>query len=780
MHLPIHEHKKEIVDAIRENQVVVVVGETGSGKTTQLPLFLYEACYSRKGVIGITEPRRIAASSVAHFVAQQLNSPMGQIVGYQVRFDDQTVRDTKIKFMTDGILLREMQEDSDLLRYSVIMVDEAHERSVNIDFTLGLLKQLLARRADLKVVVSSATIDAEKFAAYFGGAPVINVSGRTFPVTVHYEMNNVPLFRMADEVAEKIRDIHLHKPAGDVLVFMTGADDISRVVGLVENMELSNLVVLPAHGGVPPQDMEKIFQTFPGQRKVVVATNIAETSITIDGVVYVVDSGFIKQTYFDTATGIGGLDEVRHSQAGCNQRTGRCGRTQAGVCYRMYTQDDFNSRHSYTEPEIRRSGLSGVVLSMKAIGILDIEGFDFIDPPDPEALRGAHLTLVALGAIDADTEKLTPLGEEMASLPLEPRNARMLLEARRHGCVKEIATIVAFLSTKTAFARPRGKEHQADSAHQYFKIPSSDALTFLKVWDAYEESEYNQQWCYDNFLNSRNLWEIKKVRYQLLNVLSYKGIEISSSEDHDAVLFCYAAGLVQHLFKHTGFRGHHYISVMDAMKGTFIHPGSSTFHHLPQWMVANKLMTTSKCFAHGVSVVRTEWLPLLLPSYFAFDDDSATFDVLDGGETVEVTRNVVCKSYPLLSSGERLPAGPLELSFETAQTLYRKRVERLLAEECVVLRITESDPHDYKRYAVSLEDNQKYQVMGFYHPDEETGSLYYSRIKREPFLDDLDVAVLALRVIDVFEEHQDQEVGDNTVSIRDAAEQLQSALGSRL
>lgn len=399
MQLPIKEAKNRIIDAIIDNPVVIVVGETGSGKTTQLPQFLHEIGLAQNGMIGITQPRRIAATSVARFVASQMGTQLGNKVGYQVRFDKAADITTDIKFMTDGILLREFQEDADLSKYSVILVDEAHERSQNIDFLLGLLKDLLTRRPDLRIVISSATINAKEFSQYFNNAPVINVSGRTYPVEIVYEESELQTGSLVDRVVDKVIDIHLFEQEGDILVFMTGADDINQVIKKLDEKKLSGLVVLPAYAALDQEDQNEIFVQYPGTRKVVVATNIAETSITIDGICYVVDSGYIKQMNFDPLSGIHSLDMVEHSKAGCEQRAGRAGRTREGTCYRMFSKESFNERLDFTEPEIKRTSLASIVLAMEDIGINNIIDFDFVDPPDKVAFTSAYNELKALGAI---------------------------------------------------------------------------------------------------------------------------------------------------------------------------------------------------------------------------------------------------------------------------------------------------------------------------------------------------------------------------------------------
>ncbi len=684
--LPIYEHRERIIQKVQSNQVTIVVGETGSGKTTQLPRYLYEAGLGEKGIIGITEPRRIAATSVAKFVAEQLGTQLGDVIGYQVRFDKQSGRSTPVKFMTDGILLREIQDDPDLSRYTVIMVDEAHEESANIHLLLGLLKRLLKRRPDLKLVISSATIDTEKFSRYFNGAPVVKVSGRTYPVDVIWGGDN---YRGPEEAVQKIFEIHTTEPDGDILVFMTGGDDIKKVVEGIEKEQrrlgIYNLVALPAHGGLSPEEQNRIFDKFPGARKVIVATNIAETSITIDGVVYVIDSGMVKETHFHPESGIQSLDEVRHSQAGCNQRAGRAGRTRPGVCYRLYTEESFKSRPKYTEPELHRMSLAGVVLTMEVIGIKDIENFDFVDAPEKAAFHEAYQTLIALGAVPANGDGLTDLGREMAKLPLEPRIARMVLEAEKYGCVAEIATIASFLSARNVLVRPKGKEDEADYSHRRFRVGGSDMLVSLKIWSAYEASDFDRKWCNDNFLNSRTLWEIKSIREQLLSILARRG-QITSNPLNDVVVRSVASGLISNLMWHRPFaRGYDYTGQLRELYATFIHPGSSVFGQNPEWIVASEIMHTSKQFARGVSTVKTEWLPELAPNHFFYGP--TVLESFDEATGVVAAKQTIMKRKAKLFGGEDEEVGSIKakVSVEEARRIQEREILQARASGLVEL-----------------------------------------------------------------------------------------------
>ncbi len=681
------------METIRKNCVTIVVGETGSGKTTRLPVFLYEADYAASGVIGITEPRRIAVTSVARYVCEQQGGQLGDVVGYQVRFDNQSEVNTPLKFMTDGILLRELQDDPDLTRYSVIMIDEAHERSQNIDFILGLLKDLLKRRTDLKVVVASATIDAQKFSDYFGGAPVVEVSGRMFPVEVVYQERSLLSFgrsafeQLIEGIVKQIVSIHRTQPEGDILVFMTGQDDIHQVINGVNTLmerdgRLQDLVVLPCYGGLASEEQEKIFQRFPGKRKVVVATNIAETSLTVDGIVYVVDSGLIKQSHFHSESGIQSLDIVAHSQAGCNQRKGRAGRTRPGMCFRMYTQEEFEDRIEFTVPEIRRVSLAGVVLAMEDIGILNVEQFDFIDPPNAAAFHEAYQTLIALGAITPGERGITELGRMMAQLPLDPRTARMVLEANKYGCVNEVAIIASFLSAPHVFARPKGKESEADRAHLQFVSERSDLLSLLKVWRKYIEVGKSKDWCFKNFISVKALGEVAHVREQLLSVLERNGIESSETEDEDLILKSVTAGLIYNLIAVSTSRSYSGVFQQGAMD-VFIHPGSSLFHRYGlNFVVPAEMVRTTKLFARSCTEVKVEWLRELAPGLFR--EEVTLLAAEEGGEAVAKKRLLFCHR----SREQEIESKEVKVSLAEAREIQESAIAKAQADGWVQITFT--------------------------------------------------------------------------------------------
>lgn len=626
--LPILAHEDEILSRLQRHQVVVVVGEIGSGKTTQIPPILYRAGYSDAGrKIGVTQPRRIAAMSIAKFVAQSLNVTLGEAVGYKVRFDDSTTEGTAIKFMTDGILLREAQQNASLIQYSVIVVDEAHERNLNTDFVLGLLKDVLPRRPDLKIVVTSATIDPKKFSDYFGGAPIISVSGRAFPVNVVHMRRSVEETRdsssfgvgesdpMIRALISEVLTIMSHPYRDDdILVFMAGEDEIDAAITKLEERlgsRADSVVLLPVYGAMMPEEQQRIFAKYPpGKRKVIFATNIAETSLTIDGIVFVIDTGRIKQIGFNAVSGVGSLDVVRHSRAGCDQRAGRAGRTKPGVCIRLYTEEDYKSRPLFTEPEIRRTDLAGVVLQMIAMGIKDVGNFDFIDPPDREALHSAHETLRALGALDEE-DQLAEIGRTMAPLPLAPRLGRMLITAREKGCVMEVSTVVASLGQRSPFVTPRGRKREALDAHSPYRDDRSDFQSFLNLYRAYHLSGGRRDWCGERFIDWRIMEEVTKIHKQIIEILQSNGFELSSDSSRERITYAVASGLVENLCEKTG---RHSYARAQGFEKVFIHPASSLFNAWAgRFIIASEIVTTTRCFARGCAAIEPAWLPTWLP-----------------------------------------------------------------------------------------------------------------------------------------------------------------------
>jgi len=636
--LSITAKREEFKKTLLANQVVILLGPTGCGKTTQAPIFALEMGAGEFGIIGVAEPRRIAALSLTEYVQSLLPEDGKRIVGGKTRFWNTTTKDTKIKFMTDGILLEEMLYDPELLAYSVIFVDEAHERGQNVDFILGLLKRLLPSRPDLRVVIASATIDAKKFSKFFGDAPIVEVTGRTYPVKIRYSAfphfgdNYDPrkmLFgehfnprKAPEEVAQKIIEIDKNEGPGDILAFLPGKNEIAEAIEYLRKSNVQHLEILPTYGHMDMTEQGAIFQDYPGKRKVIIATNVAETSITPVGVRFIVDSGLIKMMNFHAKSGRQSLRICPHSQSGCDQRAGRAGRTQDGICYRLYTEQEYNILPLYTKPELCRQSLASVVLTMRYIGIEDIKHFEFIDAPPPGLLRAAYETLHMFGALDKN-EVLTPYGKLMAKLPLDPYLSHMLLTAKKYGCVKEIATIAAFISASNTMLRPPGKEEAADVAHRQFESKISDALTFLTIWNAYLEHAEDPEWCFANFLNEKAMMEVRDIRRQLLEMLAEFGIESSSTTDMERVLKTVTAGLIHNLFKRKE-KTFSYQSVLgEEGEPVFIHPGSSVHDALPtpQLFVAGEVVRTTREYARMCSQVLPEWLHELFPEKFSKEKD---------------------------------------------------------------------------------------------------------------------------------------------------------------
>jgi ATP-dependent helicase HrpA len=511
--LPIYQHKEKILHALAENPVVVVESPTGSGKTTQIPQILLAAGYGRRGQIGVTQPRRIAAISVSEFIARQLGTRMPEVVGYAMRFEDHTDPErTRIKIMTDGILLQEIKGDPLLTRYSVIMVDEAHERSLNIDFILGLLKRVLAARPEFKVVVSSATINAEVFSEYFDECPTVKIETRTWPVEVLYEPPEQENSNEAvlAKIIQIVTRAHEQQIPGDILVFLPGEGLIKDTAAALAELPFrKGLEILPLYARLSSEEQERVFLDYPGKRKVICTTNIAETSVTIEGVTMVIDPGLAKMNFYNPRTFTSSLIEVPISRASANQRKGRAGRTRPGICYRLYRAQEFELRPLFTTEEIHRTDLSEVVLRMAELGIRNFESFDFLSPPGREAIVSAIETLNLLDALD-DERGLTEIGRMMAVFPILPRLSRVIVEAIRRypEVLEEVLIGAAFLSTKSPFLLPHGEELAARKAHHSFRDPNGDFISYLNIFRAYSRSGNKEKYCGRFYLDERTLHEI--------------------------------------------------------------------------------------------------------------------------------------------------------------------------------------------------------------------------------------------------------------------------------
>ena len=507
--LAIYQYKDEIIRLVNENQVVVIEAPTGSGKTTQIPQILFNSGHLGHGIIGVTQPRRIAAYSVSSRIAYEMESELGRLVGYKIRFNDKTSSNTQIKIMTDGILLEELRSDPMLLKYSIIMVDEAHERSLNIDFILGLLRNILKKRIDFKVVVSSATINAKLFSDFFYGAPILSVNARQFPVKVEY----MPLLKNNDselillKILEIVANLEKKKMDGDVLIFLEGEQSIKdccEKINLLNTNGNFNLITLPLYARLSSDDQNKVFEDFPGKRKIVVATNIAETSITIDGIVYVIDPGIAKLNYYNPRTFTSFLEAKPISKASCNQRMGRAGRTAPGVVYRLYHQNDYTNRDLYTKEEIYRTDLSEVVLRMADLGIEDYFDFGFISPPRKGAILSAIETLVTINALDKN-QHLTEIGKKMVDFPLEPRLSRILLESltRYPEVLYNVLIVISFLSTKTPFLYPHGEEIESRQAQKKLSEKGGDFFTWINLFYKHQNEKDKEQFCRKFYLRHK-------------------------------------------------------------------------------------------------------------------------------------------------------------------------------------------------------------------------------------------------------------------------------------
>ena len=530
--LPVSQRKDDIAQVIRDHQVVVIAGETGSGKTTQIPKICLELGRGVDGQIGHTQPRRLAARTVAERIAEELGSPLGEAVGYQVRFTDVSADGTLVKLMTDGILLNELARDRDLRRYDTLIIDEAHERSLNIDFILGYLRQLLPRRPDLKVIITSATIDPERFAAAFGGAPIVEVSGRTYPVEVWYR----PVGEDADQgqaISDAIGELSAQGP-GDILVFLSGEREIRDTADLLAGRD--RLDVLPLYGRLSAAEQHRVFERRAASsltRRVVLATNVAETSLTVPGIKYVIDPGTARISRYSRGTKVQRLPIEPISQASANQRKGRSGRTSDGICIRLYSEEDFESRPEFTDPEILRTNLASVILQMAAIGLGDIPKFPFIDPPDARNIADGLALLAELNAFK--NGRITGIGRKLARLPVDPRIGRMILEADRNGCVREVLIIAAALSIQDPRERPADAQQAADDKHRRFADPDSDFVSYLNLWDYLAERQRElsssafRRLCRAEFLNYLRVREWQDLQGQLQTLAGDLGVTVSSS-----------------------------------------------------------------------------------------------------------------------------------------------------------------------------------------------------------------------------------------------------------
>ncbi|MFE5920601.1 ATP-dependent RNA helicase HrpA [Streptomyces sp. NPDC056468] len=621
--LPVSQKKDDIAAAIRDHQVVIVAGETGSGKTTQIPKICMELGRGVRGMIGHTQPRRIAARTVAERVAEELDTPLGEAVGWKVRFTDQVNPEaTFVKLMTDGILLAEIQTDRELRAYDTIIIDEAHERSLNIDFLLGYLAQLLPKRPDLKVVITSATIDPERFSRHFGEAPIIEVSGRTYPVEVRYR----PLLEEDSEDADRdqitaitdaVEEL-MGEGKGDILVFLSGEREIRDTADALTKKQYRFVEVLPLYARLSHAEQHRVFQPHTG-RRIVLATNVAETSLTVPGIKYVIDPGFARISRYSHRTKVQRLPIEPVSQASANQRKGRCGRTSDGICIRLYSEDDFVARPEFTDAEILRTNLASVILQMTAAGLGDIEKFPFIDPPDHRNIRDGVQLLQELGALDPvqkDARKrLTDMGRKLAQLPVDPRLARMVLEADKNGCVREVMVIAAALSIQDPRERPADKQAQADQQHARFRDETSDFLAYLNLWRYVREQQRERgsssfrRMCKQEYLNFLRIREWQDIYTQLRTVAKQMGIHLNEDDaPADRVHVSLLAGLLSHIGMKDVKDGakNEYLGARSAKFAVF--PGSALFKKPPRFVMSAELVETSRLWARVNARIEPEWV----------------------------------------------------------------------------------------------------------------------------------------------------------------------------
>ena len=674
--LPVVGMRSEIVSAIQKNPVVVVVSETGSGKTTQLPKMVAEALAGSTRKIGCTQPRRIAAASVSKRVAEELKVQLGDFVGYQVRFEDKTSKQTRIKFMTDGILLAETQGDPDLNQYDALILDEAHERSLNIDFLLGYLKRLLERRSDLKLIISSATLDAGAFASFFSDAPVITAEGRTFPVEEFFlpPYDDEDLSRHVPRAVDWLTDVD---PRGDVLVFLPGEREIRECADALDGKNYRNTEILPLFARLGLGDQQRIFS--PGsKRRIILATNVAETSLTIPGIVSVVDSGLARVSRWSPGRGVQRLQIEEVSQASARQRKGRCGRVREGVCVRLYDEDNLTERPEFTDPEIRRSSLAGVILRMKSLGLPDIEDFPFLDPPAPKAISEGYRTLREVGALDKK-KVLTDAGRTMSRMPVDPRLARMLLEARYENCLAEILPIVSGLESNDPRERPAEKAKEADAAHARWKDSDSDFIGMLRLWVDVQRFRKGRGWqrnqlrkyCGQTFLNYRRITEWANVHDELRELISrqlkWEISPLSETVEKPAPYPAFHRALLAGVPRQFGLWDREEKVYRSASGGHFaVFPGSGLFNGKRwDWVMGMELVETTRLWARRIARIDPAWVETVAPHLCTRRYGQAQWDENQGA--VYAKETVLCGGLPIVA-GRRVHFGRIDP--DAARTIF--------------------------------------------------------------------------------------------------------------
>ncbi len=742
--LPIADRADELIAAIREHQVLIVAGETGSGKSTQLPKLCLLAGRGVDGIIGHTQPRRVAARTVAERVADEIGTTIGEAVGYTVRFNDRVGAGTLLRVMTDGILLNELQRDRMLRRYDTLIIDEAHERSLNIDFILGYLRQLLPKRPDLKVIVTSATIDTDRFADHFAidgvPAPVFVVEGRTFPVEVRYRPygpdNDSDPGDRRDQVRAVIDAVGEleHEGPGDVLVFLSGEREIHDVADALRREELRDTEVLPLYARLSSAEQHRIFQPHRG-RRVVLSTNVAETSITVPGVRYVVDAGTARISRYSRRLKVQRLPIEPVSQASANQRAGRCGRVAAGICIRLYAEEDFDNRDEFTEPEILRTNLASVILQMTAIGLGDVGRFPFVEPPDRQAIRDGYLLLDELGALREGRlgapRKLTNIGRQLSRLPVDPRLGRMVIEADRHGCVREVLVIASALSIQDVRERPKDDPDRAAELHHRFDVEGSDLMSIVALWDHLRERQRElsgnrfRRMCRDEYLNYLRVREWRDLYSQLRQVAGQLKIRPTVEEAHpDRVHQAVLAGLLSHIGTRDG-DGREYRGARDAR--FVIAPGSVLAKRGPKWVMAAELVETNRLWARRVATIQPEWAESIAAHLVKRSYSDPWWDAPAG-------RAVVAETVTLFG-----------LPIVAARTIGVGRVDRVLAREMFIRHALVAGDWDTRHEFVRT--NARFV---------ERVALLEARVRRIDLLDD-----------EALYEFYDERVGADVTSGRD-------------
>jgi ATP-dependent helicase HrpA len=734
--LPVSARRDDLMGAIASNQVVIVAGETGSGKTTQLPKICLELGQGIRGAIGHTQPRRLAARTVAERIAEELHVDLGAAVGYAVRFDDRSGADTLVRLVTDGLLLAEIQRDRLLRRYDTIIVDEAHERSLNIDFLLGYLHRLLPQRPDLKLVITSATIDPERFSSHFGGAPIVEVSGRTYPVEVRYSPlveEDDPVDAVGDATEELLRD-----GPGDVLVFLSGEREIRDTAEALEARLAKGTEILPLYARLSPAEQQRVFRPHSA-RRVVLATNVAETSLTVPGIGSVVDSGSARISRYSARLKVQRLPIEPVSRASADQRKGRCGRTSDGICIRLYSEEDFAARPAFTDPEILRTSLASVILQMEALGLGEVEDFPFLDPPDRRQIRDGMALLHELGAIDPAAEprkRLTALGRRLAQLPVDPRMGRMVLEADRLGCADEVIVIAAALSIQDPRVRPAEQRGAADQQHARFADERSDFLAYLNLWRHLRERQHElsrnqfRKSCHAEFLHYMRVREWQDLAGQLRQAARSAGVTINQEPaDPQHVHIALLAGLLSHVGVRDARRRGEYEGARGARFA--ISPGSALARTTPSWVMVAELVETTRLWGHTVAQIQPAWLEPLAGHLLSRTYSEPRWDSRRG--SVVATERATLFGLPVVA-GRKVAYGPIDPVLSRELFIRRALVEgdwstrhRFVADNARLLEEVEELEHRARRRDIVVGEQALFDFYDERIPADVVSAAHFDR-----------------------------------------------------